>query len=94
MTDNQDIHYVSFNRFELELPDQAVYDCSHAGQCDADVDHWQSRIIRPDKCTPEALRAELDEYGAWDDDELSDDSANWRRIVWIAASNAKEERKA
>ena len=83
-----------FERFTLEIPEQAIPDCSHQGACDEDVEHWQSKIDRPDQCTVDALTEELREYGAWEDEELRDDDANWRRIVWIAACNLKEERQS
>ncbi len=79
-----------FNRFEIDMPLEAVYDCSHQGECDDDVEHWSSKIARPERCTVEPLRAELKEYGAWDEDELADDDTNWQRIIWIAAGNIKE----
>jgi len=80
-----------FNRFTLDMPDEAVLDCSHQGQCDDDVAHWSSKIQRPADITAETLRAELKEYGAWDSDELNDDEQNWQRLIWIAAGNIKEE---
>ena len=82
-----------FNRFTLDLPDQAVGDCSHSGACDQDVAHWSTRIDRPAEITPEKLAAELREYGAWDVWELADDSANWQRLIWIAAGNIQEEER-
>jgi hypothetical protein len=87
----QTINIAYFNRFSLDLPDEAVADCSHSGACDEDVKFWQSRIPRPAEITPEKLAAELKEYGAWDDEELADDAVNWNRIVWLAAGNIKEE---
>jgi hypothetical protein len=84
-------HTAYFNRFCLELPAEAVTDCSHSGACDSDVAHWAPKIERPADCTPEALRAELREYGAWDSEELADDAANWERIVWLAAGNIRDE---
>lgn len=80
-----------FDRFEISMTRDASLDCSHPGDCDDEVAYWAPRIERPADCTPEALRAELREYGAWDDDELADDEANWRRIVWLAAGNIREE---
>ena len=77
-----------FNRFEVELTDQAVAACHHQGSCDADVEFWAPRMAKKrdmERCSPEALRAELDEYGCWDEDELSNDDDNWKRIVWMAA---------
>jgi len=81
--------FADFERFTLEIPQEAIGDCSHQGACDEDVEHWQSKIARPDECTEEALAEELREYGAWEDAELQDDDANWLRIVWIAACNLK-----
>jgi hypothetical protein len=83
-----------FDRFALELPADAVAACSHQGDCGPDVEAWAPDIIRPADCTPEALAKELREYGAWDDEQLADDQANWERIVWIAAGNIQEESRA
>lgn len=94
----------SFSRFEIEMPDDAVTDCRHQGACDKGVAYWAGadwqgatripRITRPDQCTVAALAAELGEYGAWDAEELADDDANWRRIIWLAAGNIREEERA
>lgn len=95
------LYWASFNRFELRLPGQCVIDCSHSGPCDSDVEYWAganwegskriARIERPATVTPEALAAELKDYGAWDADELADDDQNWHRLIWIAACNIAEE---
>lgn len=87
-------HWASFNRFEFEMSDDAVQSCHHQGVCDDDVAYWAGKIDRPASVTPEKLAAELKEYGAWDAEELADDEANWRRIVWIAAGNIQEEQHA
>lgn len=81
-------HTASFNRFEIELPDECVNDCSHQGQCDDDVAYWVPRITFPDA---ELIREELKEQGAWDTEELADDEQNKNRILWIAAGNVKDE---
>lgn len=78
-----------FERFEINMPEECVADCSHAGQCDADVAFWLPLLDL--KLDPAKVRAELDEYGAWDEAELADDAANLQRIVWIAACNISEE---
>jgi len=88
---NAETVWAQFNRFEIGLTPEAIRDCHHQGQCDADVEFWADKLPRPERCTPEALRAELSEYGAWDKEELADDVQNWRRIVWIAAGNIQEE---
>lgn len=43
------------------------------------------------KIPADKIRAELKEYGAWDETELADDEANRLRIVWIAAGNISED---
>ncbi len=67
--------------------------CSHQGDCEAEVKACiaMGRVSRPKRCTPDALRAELSEYGAWEKSELQDDKQNWIRIVWVAAGNIKDE---
>ena len=92
------LYWASFNRFELRLPGQCVIDCSHSGQCDSDVSFWVDKIqaqIDADnfsnKPTPDKIRAELKEYGAWDSAELADDTSNMRRLVWCAACNISED---
>ncbi len=80
-----------FDRFVLEMPPEAVAACSHRGDCSADVAAWSPKIVRPAACTADALRRELAEYGAWDEAQLADDTANWERILWIAAGNIQEE---
>lgn len=78
-----------FERFVVEMPDEAVDACHHQGACDADVEHW-APLIKID-ATPDAIRAELKEYGTWSAEELQDDEQNKRRIVWIAAGNIQDE---
>jgi len=84
------LYWASFNRFELRIPGNAVADIAQPGPADEAVSYWAPKIDRPERCTPDALRDELREYGAWDADELADDAANWRRIVWCAACNVAE----
>lgn len=85
--------YASFNRFEIEMTEEQARGASHAGRCDDDV---EALVKVPDivkqlaAIGKDAIRAELLEYGAWDAAELSDDEANARRIVWIAAGNIRE----
>jgi hypothetical protein len=83
-----------FNRFELEMTRAQAESASHPGQCDDDVaalvKHPKiARQLR--KLDRDKLRAELKEYGAWDDEQLADDAQNLQRIVWIAAGNIVEE---
>lgn len=81
----------AFNRFELPMPKDCACDCHHQGVCDEDVAYWAKELDRPKNITPELLKAELKEYGAWDNEQLNDDSANWERLIWIAAGNLQED---
>lgn len=86
--------FASFNRFELQMTKAQAKSASQPGK-DASEDVAEllkgKRITRQlDKIGPEKIRAELAEYGAWDDEELKDDMANWGRIVWIAAGDIAE----
>ena len=88
------LYWATGNYTETRIPGQAVLDCSHQGQCDEDVAYWASKLERypfgKDHAwapTPERLRQELEEYGAWDAEELQDDDANWERYIWIMCGN-------
>lgn len=92
------LYWASFNRFEMRIPGAAVAAIAHPGPADSDVAHWAPVVRRqmetdcfPNRPTPDKIRAELAEYGAWSDEELADDAANWRRIVWCAACNIAED---
>lgn len=78
-----------FNRFTVDMPAEAVNQCSHHGACDDDVDFWQDRIAI--NAPPDQIRAELKEYGAWTQEELNDNQANKRRLLWLAAGNIQED---
>lgn len=92
MKTETDLRWASFNRFEFQMPAEAVESCHHQGTCDSDVEYWAPKIERPASITPEILAAELKEYGAWTAEELADDAQNWRRIIWIAAADIQENK--
>lgn len=94
------LYWASFNRFEMRVLGEAVTDCAHQGNCEADVKNWAPKIaaqVEADnftlKPTPEKIRAALKEYGAWDEAELQDDAQNWIRLCWIACCNISEYEK-
>lgn len=80
----------TFERFQFTLPTDALADLTGPGDKDEAASYWAKRVVRPAAVTPEALRAELREYGAWDAEQLADDDENWKRIIWIAAGNIRE----
>lgn len=92
------LYWASFNRFELRLSGQCVLDCSHSGDCADDVARHVRQVRRQinsdnftNKPTPDKIRAELAEYGAWDAEQLACDVENFNRLVWIAANNIAED---
>ena len=92
------LFWASFNSFEMRLPAQAVAEIAQSGSNDAAVAHWAPIVAAQveadnfrNRPTPDKIRAELAEYGAWDERELEDDAANWHRIVWCAAHNIAED---
>ena len=88
------LHDAYFDRFELNLAPDEVQAVSHQGDCHADAAYAVTLpyiVSQLDEIGADALRDELREYGAWDDEELSDDDANRIRIVWIAAGNIQED---
>lgn len=80
----------TYGNFHGELPADCVRDCSHAGQCDADVAFWRAQL---DFQVPRDLAiAYLAEFGAWEradlmakgDDDLAD------IVLWIACGDLRE----
>ena len=97
------LYWASFNRFEFRLPGEAVEDVAQSGDNMPAVEYWADSVRactaelykgdtgNPWNPTPDRIREELAEHGAWDAEELADDEANWRRIVWLAAHDISEE---
>lgn len=84
----------TFNRFEISMTMEQAESCSHPGDCMADVKrmmHDPEIKRQVNHISPDAIRKELKEYGAWDEEELKDEEANKQRILWIAAGNIVEE---
>ena len=83
----------SHGTIEIEMTMAQAQSASHQGQCDDDVMALSNnRKIRRqlERITPEVLRKELAEYGAWDEQELANHSQNLQRILWIAAGDIVE----
>jgi len=85
-----------FERFVIKITLKQAKSVSHQGQCDEDVKELLKDKIflrQFKKIDSESIAAELQEYGAWDKEELKDIEANLERITWIAACNIVEEIK-
>ena len=88
MTHETVTYYAGYG-FNFEVPVDAVEDCSHSGQCDADVDAWHPEVDFS-HISDADLANELSGYTDWD---VSDRETNEKRILWIAAGNIKEEQR-
>ena len=83
-----------FDRFTINITKDDASSGSHQGPCDEDIAYLVDKpTIRRqlDKINPEDIADELQEYGAWDETELSDHDQNRHRIIWIACGNITEE---
>lgn len=69
---------------------------SHSGPCDLDVEalskvpEIKRQLKKIDRVT---LKKELQEYGAWTDEELNDHQQNLIRFLWIAGNDLVEQQK-
>lgn len=82
-------------QIELNITKKDAALCSHQGQCDDDVLRVsQLPYIKKqlDNIPSALLASELKEYGAWDENELSDHSQNLQRILWIAAGDISDSK--
>jgi len=81
-------------RIELQITKKQAGIGSHAGQCDNDVAYLRTlpTIKRQlDKIDAEVLKAELAEYGAWDEIELSNHDENLTRLLWLACGDIQDQ---
>ncbi len=76
----------SSGRIELQIPEEAIGDCSHPGPCDADVAYWVP-LLGLDTIDRKVIETELQEYGAWDDLSTVDLKTLHERLVWVACGD-------
>jgi hypothetical protein len=84
-------------RIELRMTLAQAKSASHQGRCDEDVQALSEVPAIAKQLAaidPATLRAELREYGAWSDEELSHHAANLQRILWLAAGDICDEHAA
>lgn len=79
-----------YGHFHGFIPLQAVSDCSHAGDCSADVEYWQSKLGF--NAPRERAINWLAESGGWTRDELADmaDVELSQKVLWMACGDLKE----
>lgn len=83
--------YTSNDCIPVSMTAIAVRLMSAPGRVDDAVHKFAPQIDRDPRLTPDAVRAELAEYGAWEESELQDDAENWERLVWILAGDIRQE---
>lgn len=81
-------------RIELKITLADAESCYHPGPCDMDVADLRTKpsIQRQlAKLDPATVKSSIQDYGAWDDDDLADHEANLDRLLWIACCDISEE---
>ena len=92
--DPEALEYMSNELLTLVMTLEEAESCTHQGPCDEDVkalietDHIREQL---DEMDPDDIRRDLEEMGAWDEEELADDEENLLRFVWIAAGQIVDE---
>jgi hypothetical protein len=83
-------YWSSFNNLEFKLPQECVLDCSGPGPADYFVCYWQPRLKL--NLNREKMISELQEYGAWEPEELAGLSNNTleQTLIWLAANDIRE----
>ena len=84
----------SSGRIEIQIPLEWAESTHHSGHCDNDVlavsqEEYIQNITKD--LNPDIVRNVLDEYGAWDDEELKDKEENIQRLLWIACGDIAEQ---
>jgi len=85
----------SSGRIELNIPQGLASIGYHSGACDSDIEELMemgSIKAQLSGIAPQVLSEELREFGAWDDEELSNHSDNLARILWIACGDLVDGR--
>ena len=85
-----------FERFQIEMTLNQAKSVSHQGECLPDVLELlkDKKYIRQfKKIDHKKIAAELDEYGAWDEEELLNFEDNLQRITWLAGCEIDENYK-
>lgn len=73
-----------------EIPEEAVADCSHQGECFPGVEYWQAKL---DFMGPRQQMLEyLYPFGGWEREELNGmtDVELAQIVLWIAAGDIQE----
>jgi hypothetical protein len=89
----KDIHVPWGNCKDLKLQQADLDSTPTQGPADEAIDALvqEPHIVEQlDAYDVEDIRKELEEYGAWDEEELADDEQNRKRLLWVLVGNVKE----
>ena len=78
--------YGEYPNIALTMTLEQAKSVHHPGNCDQEVADLAS-VLNTSAIDPENLKEELDEYGAWDSEQLQDHEENILRWIWICAGN-------
>ena len=79
----------SSGRIELQIPGEAIEECSHSGRCDDDVEYW-APLLGLGFVERKLIERELNEYGAWDDLGTIDIDTLHQRLCWVACCDLSD----
>ena len=82
-----------YDRFTLWMSEEQAKKGFHMGRCDNDVlELVKSPDMKAqlDTIPDDEIKAELRNFGAWDEDELNNPTDNRLRIVWLACGDIAE----
>lgn len=86
------IWYSNLYMIPIELTPDQIATCTHQGDCTENVQATVAEIAdQLSMVNPEDIADELQEFGAWSEDELSNHQDNLERLVWTAACDLSEE---
>lgn len=77
----------------LNITKAVANECSRIGNNEYSVNYYMNlpkykkQLLKLDK---EQVRNELNEYGAWEDDELENHEDNLQRLFWLACGNISD----
>lgn len=77
----------------LNITKAVANECSRSGNNEYSVNYYMNLPKyrkQLDKLNKESVRAELNDLGAWEDDELENHEDNLQRLFWLACGNISD----
>jgi len=77
----------------LNITKAVANECSKSGNNEYSVNYYMNLPKyrkQLDKLNKESVRAELNDLGAWEDDELENHEDNLQRLFWLSCGNISD----